>query len=292
MARSGVSRRELLKRAGLAGGALVAMPGLGGVLQSGAVLAQPRTLSAAAFATLHAICARLIPTDERGPGATEAHAAEYIDRALRSALAPSRGDYTKGLGVVDARARERFALPFAKLSPAQQDDVLTAIQDTPFFGLVRGHTLQGTFCDPIYGGNANFVGWDLIGYPGVRTYCDRRRAAHVDACKGSAHLGVRRPECSPRRRSMATELKKTDVVVIGLGATGGVAVLPLTQAGVDVVGLEAGAWMQTADFAPDESATTFARGRRPVQKTHHEIPTHRVDAGAPHPRRARHSIRC
>ena len=31
------------------------------------------------------------------------------------------------------------------------------------------HTLQGTFGDPYYGGNANFVGWDLIGYPGVRT---------------------------------------------------------------------------------------------------------------------------
>jgi hypothetical protein len=38
-----------------------------------------------------------------------------------------------------------------------------------FFALVRGHTLQGTFSDPYYGGNANFVGWDLIGYPGVRT---------------------------------------------------------------------------------------------------------------------------
>jgi len=37
-----------------------------------------------------------------------------------------------------------------------------------FFNLVRGHTIQGTFCDPYYGGNADFVGWDLIGYPGLR----------------------------------------------------------------------------------------------------------------------------
>ena len=37
-----------------------------------------------------------------------------------------------------------------------------------FFNLVRAHTIQGTFCDPYYGGNADFVGWDLIGYPGVR----------------------------------------------------------------------------------------------------------------------------
>ena len=35
--------------------------------------------------------------------------------------------------------------------------------------MVLNHTHQGTFGDPFYGGNANFVGWDLIGYPGVRT---------------------------------------------------------------------------------------------------------------------------
>ena len=35
--------------------------------------------------------------------------------------------------------------------------------------MVLNHTRQGTFGDPYYGGNANFVGWDLIGYPGVRT---------------------------------------------------------------------------------------------------------------------------
>ncbi len=38
-----------------------------------------------------------------------------------------------------------------------------------FFNLVKGHTWQGTFGDPYYGGNANYVGWDLIRYPGVRT---------------------------------------------------------------------------------------------------------------------------
>ena len=51
---------------------------------------------------------------------------------------------------------------------------------------------------------------------------------------------------------MATRLKPTDVVVVGLGAAGGVAVLPLAQAGIDVVGLEAGTWLTKRDFAPDE----------------------------------------
>ena len=51
---------------------------------------------------------------------------------------------------------------------------------------------------------------------------------------------------------MATRLPSTDVVVIGLGAAGGVAVLPLTQAGLEVVGLEAGNVLTRRDFAPDE----------------------------------------
>ena len=56
---------------------------------------------------------------------------------------------------------------------------------------------------------------------------------------------------------MATRLKDTDVVVIGLGAAGGVAALPLAQAGIDVVGLEAGTWLTRRDFAPDELRNNF-----------------------------------
>jgi hypothetical protein len=43
-----------------------------------------------------------------------------------------------------------------------------APNSSTFFNLVRTHTIQGMFSDPYYGGNANFVGWDLIGYPGLR----------------------------------------------------------------------------------------------------------------------------
>ena len=62
------------------------------------------------------------------------------------------------------------------------------------------------------------------------------------AKRKSEHFGaLLRPWES--RWLMATRLKDTDVVVVGLGAAGGVAVLPLTQAGIDVVGLEAGTWL-------------------------------------------------
>jgi choline dehydrogenase-like flavoprotein len=53
--------------------------------------------------------------------------------------------------------------------------------------------------------------------------------------------------------TVATNLKPVDVVVVGLGAAGGVAVLSLTRGGLKVVGLEVGAWMNPAkDFKADE----------------------------------------
>jgi gluconate 2-dehydrogenase gamma chain len=179
-----LSRRELLKRAGLAGAAAAVAPAISGADAAGAAgaadavaqapaAAIPRepleALTAAEADVLEAVCARLIPTDGNGPGAREARAAHYIDRALAGFLAPSRQTYAAGLAAIDLAAKNAHGLPFAKLSDADQDQILTSMDATPFFALVRTHTIQGTFCDPFYGGNANFVGWDLIGYPGVRT---------------------------------------------------------------------------------------------------------------------------
>ena len=186
--RAQLSRRQLLKRAGLVGAAAIATP-IGTLVPSTSVAqsaAQAQTaigrvletLTAAEADTLEAITARLIPSDANGPGALEAQAARYIDRALGGALASSHDAYRSGVAAVDAYARSTKGSPFAKLSAADQDAVLRDMEAnvasgfnpdaSTFFNLVRAHTIQGTFCDPYYGGNADFVGWDLIGYPGVR----------------------------------------------------------------------------------------------------------------------------
>jgi gluconate 2-dehydrogenase gamma chain len=186
-----ISRRELLKRAGLVGAAAAAVPiealarGEFASPAEAAAQAVPATrtradnLTAAESDILEAIVARLIPTDATGPGAAEARAAHYIDRALGGALATSRQAYTTGLAALDSYARSSRGAPFARLSATDQDATLIDVEagvatgfpgnPAAFFNLVRTHTLQGTFGDPSYGGNANFVGWDLIGYPGVRT---------------------------------------------------------------------------------------------------------------------------
>jgi gluconate 2-dehydrogenase gamma chain len=185
MSRDGrLSRRELLKRAGMAGAAVVAAPAVvDAVPQSPAAATITReplaALTAAEADVLEAVCARLIPTDENGPGAKEARAAHYIDRALAGFLASSRQAYAAGLAAIDLAATTAHGQPFATLPDADQDAILKSMDATAFFALVRTHTIQGTFCDPFYGGNANFVGWDLIGYPGVRTIvtADEQRMA-------------------------------------------------------------------------------------------------------------------
>ena len=186
-----LSRRELLKRAGFVGAMAAAAPAgslispvtksaarLHPSAQIGSVREALETLTAAEAETLEAITARLIPSDANGPGAVEARAAHYIDRALGGALASSRDLYRSSLAATDDYARTSKGASFAALPITDQDAVLrdmeanVAVGFVPdaatFFNLVRAHTIQGTFSDPYYGGNANFVGWDLIGYPGVR----------------------------------------------------------------------------------------------------------------------------
>ena len=194
-----ISRRDLLKRAAVLGAATpvlhepdVARPfppsreatadhhSLGDGGQGRDRGREPlENLTAAEMDILDAVVARLIPTDANGPGATEARATHYIDRALGGALAPSRAAYTSGLAALDLYARSSRGAPFTQLSATDQDSVLIDVEtgaargftgsSAAFFAMVLSHTHQGTFGDPYYGGNANFVGWDLIAYPGVRT---------------------------------------------------------------------------------------------------------------------------
>jgi len=158
------------------------------------------TLTAAESDILEAIVARLIPADDNGPGATEARAAHYIDRALAGPLSASRRAYAMGLAAVNAYAQSAKGVPFATLAAKDQDAVLSDMEKnvakgfTPnssaFFNLVRTHTIQGMFGDPYYGGNANFVGWDLIGYPGLRmavTEDDQRMSVKPTSNRRSAY---------------------------------------------------------------------------------------------------------
>ena len=80
---------------------------------------------------------------------------------------------------------------------------------------------------------------------------------------------------------MTIRRRRTDVVVIGLGGAGGVAVEPLTAAGLEVVALEAGTWLGPRDFAPDELRNNYRGWPQAAQKANREIPVHRANSAAP-----------
>ncbi len=130
-----------------------------------------------------AAAARIFPTDESGPGASEAGVVIYIDRQLAGPYGRDRYRYTKEpfeTGVPEqgyqgkATPRDVYrdgvanllGAEFDKLEPAAQDAKLRQIEDSIFFGMLRQHTIEGMFCDPMHGGNAGNIGWQLIGYPG------------------------------------------------------------------------------------------------------------------------------
>lgn len=204
--KDGVSRRGLIKQVGLAGAA-AAVSGTGIAPAGAAETSAPaprrealETLNATEADALDAIVARLIPSDENGPGATEARAASYIDRQLAGPLRALRSTYAVGLAALDDYAQAKKGAAFAKLAAADQDAILTDMEknaatgfspnSAAFFNLLRTHTIEGTFSDPYYGGNANFVGWNLIAYPGIRmgvSANDQRMNAKPEPVRKSAY---------------------------------------------------------------------------------------------------------
>lgn len=178
------SRRSLLRGAGLLGAAVAGTSVTGpAAAQSPAENVIPvrealENLTALEAATLEAATARILPSDENGPGAFEARAVHYIDRCLGAHLRDSGPAYAAGLSALHEHAIQRHGTAFSDLDLTQQDALLTAMEageldgfapdPATFFELLRDHTMEGTFSDPYYGGNRGFVGWDLLGYPGIR----------------------------------------------------------------------------------------------------------------------------
>jgi gluconate 2-dehydrogenase gamma chain len=112
--------------------------------------------------------------------------------------------YREGLGALSELSRTRHGKEFVDLTDQEQDGVLEELSGKPkparvslvshgenageggppptnqpvsdeglgFFDSIVLHTRQGFYADPAYGGNDNFTGWNVIGYPGPRSLKD------------------------------------------------------------------------------------------------------------------------
>ncbi|NDW59510.1 gluconate 2-dehydrogenase subunit 3 family protein [Yangia sp. PrR004] len=187
----------------------------------------PEYLSAAEWAFVMAATARIIPSDGDGPGALETRVPVFIDLQLAGDFGKAADLYMEGpfkpdapdtlgpqspltpaevyrgaIEAIDTACTNRFGNVFADLDGAQQDEVLTALEEgnrnsgsrpeltesnggggsnaggsadfglTPelkeFFSLLVQNTKEGYFADPMYGGNAGMAAWSYIGFPGAR----------------------------------------------------------------------------------------------------------------------------
>jgi gluconate 2-dehydrogenase gamma chain len=115
------------------------------------------SLTAVQAAALRAFAARIVPSDEL-PGATEAGAIYFIDRAIADRFSALRPRVRTLAAELDGRAREQHARRFADLAAAAQDELLRAIEQTPEFAIGRMLVIMGVFADPSYGGNRDGAG--------------------------------------------------------------------------------------------------------------------------------------
>ena len=148
---------------------------------------RPSVLSPNETRILATIADRIFPATD-SPGAVEAGAVDYIDRALAGDYAGFLSEYRKGLRAIDRHARAKFGGKFAALSDANKDAILLDCEagriprfkkSAEFFETVRCHVLEGVFGEPQYGGNRGLIGWRLVGFPGQQfgypdAYIDKR----------------------------------------------------------------------------------------------------------------------
>ena len=108
--------------------------------------------------------------------------------------------YRKGIAALGEATQSLYNSDFAGLSETRQDEVIAAMEATDpsakpgdypsaaaklgrrlesffappapsafgFFSMLQDDANEGSFADPIYGGNRDFAGWKLIGYPGAQ----------------------------------------------------------------------------------------------------------------------------
>jgi len=178
---------QITRRTAIAAAAFVPLAALTASAQRA-----PSALSAPQMRILEAFIDCLIPRDDLGPGAVDAGAQTYIDRALGGPNSSEKSTFIQGLAAVDAYAVREHGSPFTDLSAELRDRVVAAMEtgDASFFNRILRLTLEGMFGDPFYGGNHSFAGWDLIRYPGPRPAVDasmQKMDVYPEAYRVSPH---------------------------------------------------------------------------------------------------------
>lgn len=88
---------------------------------------RPRALTQAQYDLVDELAETLLPSDETGPGAHDAHVAYYIDVVLFHGKAGTLQSWKNGLALVEALAKEHCQQSFSACSDPQRQELLTAL---------------------------------------------------------------------------------------------------------------------------------------------------------------------
>lgn len=139
----------------------------------------------------------IYPEYSNGPGAIALNAPYYLDKQLAGQWGTNTHEYRKapfqagdtplnngqifieGARKLNAIAKNDYdASSFSGLEEDQKIEILqkfeageiemNLVASPVFFNLLRNATLQGCFCDPLYGGNKNMAGWEMKEFPGAQ----------------------------------------------------------------------------------------------------------------------------
>ena len=162
--------------------------------------------------TITAFTERLMPGAPGMPGATDANVTNYIDLALAGSYSDQQEFYRHGLKQLEAHCQKTYGKDFLALTAAQQDETIGALESgkvaefewptaKAFFNVLRTHTMEGMFADPIYGGNKDFAGWRLVGFPGAQPAFTPADLRSSEAFSGQPMMGLRLQSNRPMQKS-------------------------------------------------------------------------------------------
>jgi gluconate 2-dehydrogenase gamma chain len=171
---SETSRRQFLRATGGMLGAtwigthwpaLVAAAEHAHQVASGAADRTLRVLSPAQARDVEAIAAQIVPSGDT-PGAREAGVVYFIDHVHAGPYAARTAEFLASLGEFQAgfATRHPGVAAFADLPDGAQRAYLEGIEATPFFATMKFLTVLGLLALPSYGGNADKLGWTLVGF--------------------------------------------------------------------------------------------------------------------------------
>ncbi len=258
-------------------------------------------------ATVAALFERMFPQDGDSPGAVEIGAVAYLDLALAGAYKEHRQTYRLGLAALDRCAEDRFSASFDACSDSEKDRIIDDLEkgrlekfESPpqqaFFALVRAHLQEGLFSDPVYGGNQEMAGWKLLRHPGVwlensaeenlqeepvskggkyQSLADVRQQLEATAVE------IEEQQKYVLRQDNRQRFSEPDILLVGLGAMGGIVAPILTKAGLRVTALEAGPWRSLSHFLPDELGHAYYCRATLGEKFSQETPRWRRNPGEP-----------